>query len=226
MSPRFICLFLSVCLGTFAAYANCDDRGIETLPQCSDVVLLGRVLRSESEDTNGAKHDFVYTTHIVKVESYYAGSGAEEIRLLTPGGMWTDPNGRQIYTSIVGARHPGWPVTPRVGDEFLAFLEKYAEGYRFVSSCHAAMPVQQDMDGSRYVLVPLRNKQYLQGAALAEYEDAEAKTRSAQQEEVEEAWRRLHRTFIQRVPVGQLADVITPVVAGEGGLKPANRICH
>jgi len=208
------------------SYDRCESEGLEAALHCSDVIIHGRVTETLPEGVPVGRFGVIHTVHTLSVEEYILGSGPKEIQLLTPGGTWTDSEGRRLFTSIAcgGA---SWESTT-VGDEIVAFLKVRSEGYfSFVNNCWAKMVVHKDPEsGSRQIVVGFHKPEYLKGIALQKYEEAKRQLQSPNPEEVAWAQRKLAGVFIETIPLSELPARIRSALSGEGGPKSPATICY
>ena len=207
-------------------FGQCEDEGIEGALRCSDLIVLGRVIETLPEGRRAGSGGIIHTVHILKVEEYYLGVGPEKIELLTPGGQWTDSEGRKLYLSIATSGGSEWRGA-LVGEEMVAFLQRDGNGYIFTNRCGGKLLVQKDPEsGTRQVVIRFHKKEYLRGTALQQYEEAEKRMHSPKQEEAAEATRKLYGAFSEVISVSQVSGRVKLALIGEGGPKSANTICY
>lgn len=232
--PRFNRRTLKVLLGTSILcvsgnvfpYDPCGNPGLEAALRCSDLIVLGKVFETLPEGVAPTGSGVIHTVHILKVEEYILGSGPQEIRLLTPGGVWTDSEGRKHLLSIGTVGCSEWRGA-RVGDEIVAFLKKDSAGYLFVNSRGSRMEIEKDPEsGTRQVVILFHKKEYLKGSALQQYEEAKKRAHSPNPEIAAEAHRKLAGAFSERIPLSELSARIKSALSGEGGPKSDNTVCY
>src|SRR5437867_3108810 len=205
-------------------FGQCEDEGVEAALRCSDLVVLGRVVKTfpEGREVRG----IIHTVHILKVEEYYLGSGPESIQLLTPGGQWTDSEGKKHYLSISTIGGSDWRTT-QDGEEMIASLQREGDAYVFRNSCGSKVRVQKDPEsGARQAVIRFHKKEYLRGAALHQYEEAEKRMHSPKEEEVAEARRKLSGAFSEVIPLDQVFVRIKLALIGAKGPNPAQTMCR
>lgn len=159
-------------LATHPSRAQSVPASVEEVAVESDLIVLGKVVSSEPQGIEVGPMKTLVTRHSFRVETYFKGSGPEEIPLLTLGGIAMTKIGdqmRKVWTQAVGAEGV------RVGEETLAFLRKGPEGFYFVEDDGAKYLIQGDVKvGNRSVELRLRKKKYMHGAALEGFKKLEA----------------------------------------------------
>jgi hypothetical protein len=144
--------------------AQSIPASIEDVVRNSDVIVLGKITKTDPEGIEVGSMNQLFTRHSFAVAAWYKGSGPKEISVLTPGGFWTSREGgkeTKHLTEAVGS------VGVKEGEELLAFLRAAPGGYIFVEWDGAKYPIMTDgKTGERSVALRLRKSKYMRGQAL------------------------------------------------------------
>ena len=215
-----LCLQMSTLLLSWA-----DDalKPVEDLVRCSDLVVLVSVRETLHDGVVAGPGAMVHTRHVLRVERYFVGSGPDELMVLTPGGYYRNPDGRETVTSIMGGTGPG--VLPH--ETFLAFLQVFAPAYRFVPRGGSKAPVMTDEStGERTVKLHFGQSDLLGEAARERYEKLKLELPTVAAAEREASFKRLEYALTEDVPVAQLSARIGRALRDVGGPKSPNTTCY
>ncbi len=186
---------------------------VEDVVSRSDLVVLGRVTATDPNGTEVGPSKQLFTRHTLKVESYYKGSGGDEISVFTAGGFETRTEGgkdRRLWTQVVGSEQV------KDGDEFVAFLKAVPGGFIFLEWDGAKYPVYLDgPDSERKVNLRLRKKKYMKGSALQGFKNLERLEAGPDPAAKVEEKLRGKKGLEDVIPVKDLQERITEIIKGE-----------
>jgi len=207
------CLALYALLTAMAAMPLASGSipgAVEDAVRYSNTIVLGRVTHTEPQGISAGPMKQLVTQHRFSVESYFKGSGPDEITLLTMGGMEMRQVGGEtqpVYTQALGSQGV------RVGEQFLAFLKSVPEGYFFVLNDGAKYLVEENPEGTeRSITLRLRKLRNMQGSARSQFENL---AQSTDPELATTGELRLGKFLGERIPVKDLSDRLQLIIQGE-----------
>ena len=221
----YLVVAVSFCaLMTLTQPAEAEEvTSVEDLLRCSDVVVLATVKETLHDGIVAGPTNMIYTRHVLAVDNYYVGSGRSEIVVLTPGGYERHADGHETVTSIVAEGMIG----VRAGESFLAFLQVFPPGYRFLGRRGAKVLVDtDDSAGTRTVRLTFGKPDLLGDSARERYDKLKGELVTMSPGEREIATARLKYALTEAIPVAQLLSRIDRVVKEVGGPKSPNMICY
>jgi hypothetical protein len=193
----------------------------EDLVRCSDLVVLATVAETVHDGVVAGDNAMIHTRHILKVSDYYVGSGPQEITVLTPGGFEHHPDGRETYTSVVAEGMVG----VRPGQTFLAFLQVFPPGFKFVNR-RGSQVEPGDVSGHQTVSLRFGKVALLSSSAQHRYEQLREELAKAPEAQRDRAKAKFASALTEAVPVTDLAARLKLVLTEVGGPKSANTTCY
>jgi len=215
LSLKYICcLVLYAFLTAMAAMPLATGSipgAVEDAVRYSNTIVLGRVTHTEPQGITAGPMKQLVTRHRLSVETYFKGSGPDEITLLTMGGMEMRQVGEEVqpvYTQVLGSQGV------RVGEQFLAFLKSVPEGYFFALDDGAKYLVEENPEGTeRSITLRLRKRRNMQGSTRTQFDSLAQSTEH--QELATSGELRLGKSLGERISVEDLSERLQLIIEGE-----------
>lgn len=214
-------LLLTIDTPSSSSFGPREYQPLEKLIRCSDLVVRCKVSKTFKDGVNPSSSKMLHTKHVCDIQSYYIGTGPDQISIFTPGGIWTAPDGHQHLTQVPSV------AAIREGEEMIAFLQRFGGGYRFLNQWGSKIEIDRREDRPvPTVQLRYQNPKYLSEAGRARYEKHD-KRYEGRVDADGKPMKPSHRdTYNDLVPLDDVRDIIDLIVTDIGGPKPENLRCN